>query len=150
MLYPNMPLGFSDHTAGHSAVLGAIALGARVIEKHFTDDNTRVGPDHNFALNPQNWQAMVDASKELWAALGDGVKRVEDNELDTVIIQRRAIRMAGDRPAGHILVEEDLVFLRPCPSNAFTPGDLHACLGKKLKIDLKLGDHLYHAILDNA
>ena len=150
VLYPNMPLGFSDHTSGHSAVLGAIALGARVVEKHFTDDNTRVGPDHHFALNPHTWRAMVDASQELWAALGDGVKRVEDNELDTVVIQRRAIRLAGDRSSGHLLSEEDLDFLRPCPSDALTPAEINACLGKKLKADLKAGNHLTHAILDDV
>jgi sialic acid synthase SpsE len=146
-LYPNMPLGFSDHTSGHSAVLGAITLGARVIEKHFTDDNSRIGPDHHFALNPISWRAMVDSSQELWASLGDGVKRVEDNELDTVIIQRRAIRLAADRPAGHRLSAKDLDYLRPCPPDALTPDQANLCIGKKLKHDLPAGSHLSQAIL---
>src|SRR5690606_6042822 len=54
--WPGMVLGFSDHTPGHSAVLGAVAYGARVVEKHFTDDNDRTGPDHAFALNPTTWR----------------------------------------------------------------------------------------------
>jgi N-acetylneuraminate synthase len=53
--YPGMILGLSDHTLGSATVLGAVALGARVIEKHFTDDNSRVGPDHKFAMNPTTW-----------------------------------------------------------------------------------------------
>ena len=78
-LYPDIILGLSDHTFGHSAVLGAVALGARVIEKHFTDDNNRVGPDHKFAMNPKTWKEMVDRTRELENALGDGIKRIEDN-----------------------------------------------------------------------
>jgi sialic acid synthase SpsE len=70
-------LGLSDHSPGHATVLGAIAFGARAVEKHFTDDNARKGPDHGFAMNPQSWREMVERSRELEAALGDGVKRVE-------------------------------------------------------------------------
>lgn len=70
-------MGLSDHTYGCAAVLGAIALGARMIEKHFTDDNEREGPDHAFSMTPQTWREMVDHSIELYDALGDGEKRYE-------------------------------------------------------------------------
>jgi N-acetylneuraminate synthase len=90
-LWPDLVLGLSDHTKGYSMVLGSIALGARVIEKHFTDDNTRMGPDHHFSITPQGWKEMVVASNELFSALGDGVKRVEKNEQQTSKIQRRSI-----------------------------------------------------------
>ncbi|MDB3936886.1 N-acetylneuraminate synthase family protein [bacterium] len=76
VLFPHMPLGFSDHTPGHSAVLGAIALGARVMEKHFTDDNSRIGPDHHFALNPSSWKEMINRSNELDDSMGNGIKRL--------------------------------------------------------------------------
>ena len=92
VIWPNMILGLSDHTPGHTAVLGAVSLGARVIEKHFTDNNDRIGPDHKFALNPKTWSEMVLATRELELALGDGIKRVEKNELETVVIQRQALR----------------------------------------------------------
>ena len=141
-LYPNMPLGFSDHTSGHSAVLGAIALGARIIEKHFTDDNLRIGPDHHFALNATTWRVMIDSSLELWNSLGDGIKRVEDNELDTVILQRRAIRIRSDKPAGYTLNIKDLEYLRPCPPGSLTPSQTDSCIGKKLKRALPAGSHL--------
>lgn len=137
--WPGMPLGFSDHTPGHSAVLGAVALGARIVEKHFTDDNARTGPDHDFALNPATWRAMVDSTRELELALGDGVKRVEANEKQTIIIQRRALRAAADLSAGTALREEHLEALRPCPKGAVSPDRIGDVLGKALTRDLPRG-----------
>lgn len=87
--FPGMTAGLSDHTPGHTTVLGAVTLGARLIEKHFTDDNNRAGPDHSFSMNPQTWREMVDRTRELEASLGDGIKRVEENEKETRILQRR-------------------------------------------------------------
>jgi len=81
--------GLSDHTPGHVAVLGAVTLGGRIIEKHFTDDTNREGPDHPFALDPKAWRLMVNDVRRLEMALGDGVKLVEENEEQTRIIQRR-------------------------------------------------------------
>lgn len=141
-LFPNMPLGLSDHTHGHSAVLGSIALGARVIEKHFTDDNSRVGPDHHFAMNPATWREMVDRSRELEAALGDGVKRVESNEIDTVVIQRRSIRVVRDISEGEVLSANDLECLRPCPVDAINPMNIDQVIGKKVTKPLSKGDYI--------
>lgn len=132
--WPNMVLGLSDHTPGHTAVIGAVALGARVIEKHFTDDNERVGPDHSFALNPITWRAMVDATRELESAMGDGVKRVEGNEQDTLIIQRRCLRAVGEVASGTVLTQEHLQALRPCPKDAIAPSETTNVLGKILQV----------------
>ena len=63
--YPNLILGLSDHTPGHATVLGAIAKGAKIIEKHFTDDNSREGPDHKFSVTFNTWKDMVLRSREL-------------------------------------------------------------------------------------
>ena len=63
--FPGVIIGLSDHTPGHSTVLGAVALGAKVVEKHFTDDNERIGPDHKFSMNPQSWLEMVERTREL-------------------------------------------------------------------------------------
>lgn len=145
--WPGMVLGLSDHTPGHSAVLGAVALGARVVEKHFTDDNDRVGPDHSFALNPVTWRAMVDATRELELALGDGVKRLEGNEDETVIVQRRALRTTADLPQGHVITEDDLEALRPCPLDAFPPSRRDAVLGRALARAKERGEHLTEADL---
>lgn len=140
--WPGMPLGFSDHTPGHSAVLGAVALGARAVEKHFTDNNSREGPDHSFALNPTTWRAMVDATRELEHALGDGVKRIEGNEQQTVVIQRRALRLAHDLPEGAVLKPDDLESLRPCPEGAIPPSRLDDVVGRTLKVDKRRGTEL--------
>lgn len=101
-MFPEVVLGLSDHTFGHTTVLGAITLGARVVEKHFTDDNARVGPDHKFAMNPCTWREMVEAARELENALGSGDKFVCGNELETVLIQRRCLRTARDIRPGEV------------------------------------------------
>jgi len=140
--YPDIILGLSDHTPGHSTVLGAVALGARVIEKHFTDDTSREGPDHKFSMDFNTWKDMVDRTRELENALGSGVKKVEDNELETVVLQRRAIRAKRDLVAGEIIHESDLECLRPCPKDAVPPYKLHEIIGKTLGTNLQSGDYI--------
>jgi sialic acid synthase SpsE len=129
-------LGLSDHTAGHLTVCGAVALGARVFEKHFTDDNSRVGPDHAFAMTPATWREMVDAARATDDALGDGVKRVEPNECDSAVVQRRALRYTRDLPAGHRVGPEDVFPTRPCPPEGLPPHRLEEVLGRTLSRDV--------------
>jgi sialic acid synthase SpsE len=140
-MYPNLVLGLSDHTPGHAAVLGAVALGARAIEKHFTDDRTREGPDHMFSLDPAGWRDMVDRTRELEYSLGDGNKIVEPNEADTVVIQRRCLRAARDLPAGTTLTAGDLEALRPAPRDAIFPYQESLAIGRKLIRDVPRGDY---------
>ncbi len=139
--YPNVVLGLSDHTAGHATTLGAIALGARVIEKHFTDDNNQEGPDHSFAMNPKTWREMVDRSYELLVALGDGEKKVEDNEKQSQIVQRRCLRAVSDFEKGHILTDEDFMALRPISEGGYHPYEKRDLIGKVLLEDIKAGEH---------
>lgn len=139
-MYPGMVLGLSDHTPGHSTVLGAIALGARIVEKHFTDDVTRTGPDHAFSMDPTAWRQMVTCARELEAALGCGVKKVEGNEEETVVLQRRSIRFKNNYSAGHVIDRDDLEMLRPCPSDALPPYAIDRVVGKTLRIDVVKGD----------
>ncbi|HMO18057.1 MAG TPA: N-acetylneuraminate synthase family protein [Oligoflexia bacterium] len=145
MEYPDTILGLSDHTSGHAAILGAIALGARVFEKHFTDDNSREGPDHAFAMNPDTWKEMVERSCELYSALGDGIKRIEKNETESAIVQRRSIRVSRDLPEGHSLSSDDLEVLRPIPEGGLPPYLFEEVVGKKLLNPVKKGQHLSHA-----
>jgi sialic acid synthase SpsE len=140
--YPNTILGLSDHTPGHATVLGAIALGARVIEKHFTDDVGREGPDHKFSMNFNSWKEMVDRARELENSLGLQVKKIEDNEIETVILQRRAVRFKKDMVAGDVVQKDDLEFLRPCPKDALPPYKLKDVLGKTLVQNVKSGDYI--------
>jgi N-acetylneuraminate synthase len=137
--YPGVLLGLSDHSTGHATVLGAIVLGARVIEKHFTDDNSRAGPDHGFSMNPVTWREMVDRSRELEAALGDGHKRVEDNERETAVLQQRCLRYARALPAGTRLTSADLQPLRPAPPGALRPFELPLAVGRRLRAPCEAG-----------
>lgn len=141
-LYPEIILGLSDHTCGYATVLGAIALGANVIEKHFTDDNNRIGPDHKFAMNPQNWREMVEASMELYNALGDGEKRIEGNEKQTVIVQRRGLYLKKDIKKGEKIRREDLISLRPMKKDGIEPYQMEKILDKKIKKDLYEDNYL--------
>lgn len=142
--WPGMPLGLSDHTPGHAAVLGAIALGACAVEKHFTDDNNRDGPDHPFSMNPQSWRDMVDRSRELELALGDGVKRIEANEVESSIVQRRALALKVEAKAGDILTADHLEPLRPRAVGSVEPYDLEQILGRPLTRPYKKGEALMH------
>jgi sialic acid synthase SpsE len=140
--YPHVTLGLSDHTIGHATVLGAVALGARVVEKHFTDDNSRSGPDHGFAMNPKTWREMVDRTRELEAAMGDGIKRIEQNEQQSVQVQRRSLRATRALSEGHKLVADDLEALRPIPSDGIEPHHLGELVGKTLCRALDKGAHI--------
>lgn len=146
-LFPSLVLGLSDHTPGHATVLGAVALGARVIEKHFTDDQRREGPDHPFSMTPLAWREMVDRTRELESALGSAVKRVEDNEQETVVLQRRCLRAAADLSAGTILRDGMLEALRPAPRDAVMPFELATVVGRKLTRDLPRGDYLKRTMI---
>jgi N-acetylneuraminate synthase len=132
VLFPDVILGLSDHTSGHATTLGAVAKGARVIEKHFTDDTSREGPDHPFSMSPSAWRDMVSRTRELEAALGDPIKQVAENEHETVIIQRRCLRASGDLPIGTVLERKDLVCLRPSPLDSIQPYDIGCVVGRKL------------------
>ena len=147
-IYPELVLGLSDHTPGHATVLGAVALGARMIEKHFTDDVSRVGPDHAFSMAPNHWREMVDRTRELENALGSSIKQVEENERETVVLQRRAIRAGNNLAAGTVLAKEDLTVLRPCPPDALPPYCLGQLIGKRVKRDIMAGEHLRWIDLD--
>ena len=115
-------------------------MGAKVVEKHFTDDNSRIGPDHAFSMNPKTWKEMIVRSRELEMSLGNGFKSIEKNEKDTVIVQRRSIRAARDLSKGEILKDSDIISLRPCPKNSISPFEKKKILNKKLKKKIKKGD----------
>jgi sialic acid synthase SpsE len=141
-LYPDLVLGLSDHTPGHVTVLGAVALGARAVEKHFTDDVTRTGPDHGFSMDPRTWREMVDATRTLESSLGTGFKTIEENELKTSVLQRRCVRAARGLPAGTVLTRHDLVVLRPAPADAVPAHQVGLVVGATLVRDLAEGEHV--------
>jgi len=140
--FPGVTLGLSDHTPGHATVLGAVALGARLVEKHFTDDNDREGPDHPFSMTPKTWREMVDRTRELEAALGGEEKKVEENEIETVVIQRRGIRAAVDLKKGTRITRDLISILRPAPKEAFSAAEIARVVGAELAVDLKAGESI--------
>lgn len=141
-LFPELPLGLSDHTHGHATVLGAVALGGRVIEKHFTDDTSRVGPDHPFSMTPATWREMVDRTRELERALGSGDKTIGANEEDTTIVQRRCLRAARDIKAGEIFSREMIDVLRPATPGAIRPDRVAEVISTRALADIPQGKEL--------
>lgn len=108
-----VPIGWSDHTMGHTADVVAVALGASAVEKHFTLSRDQEGPDHPFALEPLELAAMVSAIREAEQALGSSVKRVTEAEQEMFRLGRRSLVAARDLPAGHTVRQEDLAVKRP-------------------------------------
>ena len=147
--FPDLILGLSDHTPGLSTTLGAVAFGARVIEKHFTDNPSREGPDHKFSMDPRSWHEMVERTRELETALGTYEKKVMDNEQDSVIVQRRAVRAARDLEAGEKLTIQDLIPLRPCPPEGLPPYRILDLVGHRLAKEVARGDLVtFHELKD--
>ncbi|TGV03848.1 N-acetylneuraminate synthase family protein [Flavivirga rizhaonensis] len=141
-LFPDIILGLSDHTHGGVTVLGGVALGAKVIEKHFTDDTTRKGPDHPFSTDPKSWRKMVDDTRLLESAMGNCIKKVEENEEQTVILQRRAIRVIQEIKEGEEITMNKIQFQRPSPADAFDVNQVDKILGKKAKSNIQNGDYI--------
>lgn len=140
-----VPTGLSDHTHGHVTVLGAVALGACMVEKHFTDDTSREGPDHSFSMTPETWRAMVDDTRKLERAMGITAKTVQENEQETVILQRRSARVTRDISRGSAITAGDVVYQRPCPKDAMDINVVERVLARQTivsPVDLKEGDYL--------
>lgn len=141
-MFPHVVLGLSDHTHALAPVLGAVTLGARVIERHFTDSNDREGPDHKFAMNPDNWAKMVEETRLLERSLGGADKFVAENEKDTAIVQRRCLRAARAIKGGEILTREMIDVLRPATPGAIKPNEVSNVVGTTVLHDLSFGQEL--------
>ena len=142
VMFPDLILGLSDHTPGHATVLGAVSLGARVVEKHFTDDTNRVGPDHPFSMTADTWREMVDCTRQLEQALGSADKMVTANEGHTVVVQRRCLRAARDIQAGEVLTRDMIDVLRPATPGAILPYEIQAVCGTRALVDIRSGKEL--------
>ena len=148
VMFPDAVLGLSDHTPGCATVLGAVAFGARLIEKHFTDDNARDGPDHPFSMTPSTWREMVDRTRELEYALGNSNKQVCDNERGTAVVQRRCLRASRDLEAGVLLTRDMVDVLRPAPTHCIMPYETERALGKRVRVPVKAGEGLTWTMLE--
>jgi sialic acid synthase SpsE len=133
-------VGYSDHTPGSIVPLGSVALGACVIEKHFTDDKTRKGPDHSFAMDDNDFKKMVASIRKLEKALGSSKKDIYEEENETVVLQRRCLRASRDITKNSNITEEMINVLRPAPKNSLSPKYKNVILGKRLKSNMKKGE----------
>ena len=120
-----------------------------MIEKHFTDDNDREGPDHAFAMNPKSWAEMVENTRQLERALGSANKFVTNNEKETVVVQRRCLRAARAIEAGETLSRELIDVLRPATPGAIMPYEIYQVIGLKALTALEKGQELRWTDLGN-
>ena len=123
--------GYSDHTGGIEIPVAAVALGAVMIEKHFTISRDLPGPDHKASLEPEELSLMVRSIRNVEMALGDGIKQATPSGRKNILVARRSIHLAADLPAGHQLQASDLAMKRP--GNGISPMLLNEVTGKKLK-----------------
>jgi sialic acid synthase SpsE len=134
-------VGYSDHTPGSIVPLGMTALGGCIIEKHFTDDKTRPGPDHPFAMDTTDFKEMVNSIRTLEKSLGSSKKELYPEENQTVILQRRSLRASQDIKKDTILTRDMIDVLRPAPKDGIYPKHIKELIGKQAKNDIKKGEH---------
>jgi N-acetylneuraminate synthase len=130
-----LPIGYSDHTPGIDIAIAAVALGAEVIEKHFTLDRSLSGPDHAASLQPDELRRMVTGIRNVEAALGTGIKTPAPCELPNMSVARKSVVAARALAAGHKLDATDLEIKRP--GNGLPAKLLPALIGRKLRIGLE-------------
>ncbi len=126
-------VGYSDHTKGIEVPIAAVALGAEIIEKHFTLDRNMEGPDHKASLEPDELKAMVSAIRNIELALGDGHKTVSESERKNIAVARKSIVAAKNIKAGEVFNENNLTVKRP--GNGISPMDWEKVIGKTAKKD---------------
>jgi len=126
-----LPVGYSDHTPGIEIAVAAAALGAVVIEKHFTLDRALPGPDHAASLEPPELRRMVESIRHVEAAIGDGVKAPAPCERPNMAVARKSVVAARALPAGHALTAADLDIKRP--GSGLAPKHLPALVGRVLR-----------------
>ena len=134
----NIPVGFSDHTKGVEISLAAVALGACVVEKHFTLDQNLPGPDHKASLEPDELTRLVQGIRNVEASLGSGRKGPARDELETAAVARKSLVAAADIPAGTVLADKHIVSMRP--GTGLPPAMKTRLIGQKISVDIKAGE----------
>ena len=145
----NVKVGYSDHSLGIEVPIAAVALGAEVIEKHFTLDKNLLGPDHKCSLHPEELKSMVLSIRNTEVAIsGDGVKEPSKSEMKNIDIARKSLHLKKDLKQGYTLSATDLISLRP--GNGISPMQIEKIIGKKIKVNLKAFTKLsFSDLVDN-
>ncbi len=135
-----LPVGFSDHTIGTSIPIASIALGACVIEKHFTLDKDLPGWDHSISADPEELKYICEESKKVYLSLGTFERKISEEEKKKVKSFRRSIVLKKDMKAGEIIKRDDIDFKRP--GTGIRPDETKYVIGRRLKIDKKYDELL--------
>lgn len=139
----NVLVGYSDHTSRSPIVpLGAVSLGACLIEKHFTDDHSRKGTRHSYSMNPSEFTAMVEGIRAMEKALGRPIRDIYPEEEPWMAFQRRCLRAAKDIPKGSRITKEMIEVLRPYVENALTPRHEDFVIDSTARMNIQKGDAL--------
>ncbi len=131
----DVEVGYSDHVPNNYACFAAVALGATVIEKHFTLDKNMPGPDHSCSLEPHEFSELIDGVRNIEKCLGTGVKTPSEREIKNTYGMRRSLVAREDLKAGTVITKEHLGYKRP--ANGLSPNMENAIIGKTLRSDLK-------------
>ena len=127
----NVKVGYSDHTLGTEVPIAAVALGAKIIEKHFTLDRNMEGPDHKASIEPDELKYMVNSIRNIELALGNSLKQPTDSEAHNISIVRKSIHLKHELKRGHIINSDDLIMKRP--GDGISPMKTNEIIGKSLK-----------------
>lgn len=125
----NVNVGYSDHTKGIEVAIAAVAMGATIIEKHFTLDRNMEGPDHKASLEPHELKVMIDSIRNIELAIGDGEKKPAESEIKNMVIARKSIVARMDIKKGEVFTEGNITVKRP--GNGISPMKWFEILGKK-------------------
>lgn len=132
----SLPVGYSDHTLGIEVPIAAVAMGATIIEKHFTLDKTLSGPDHKASLEPNELKVMITSIRNIEKALGSYEKQPSDSEQKNMLVARKSIHLVKSIIKGHIISESDLIMKRP--GDGISPMLIEQVIGKKAIDDLSI------------
>jgi N,N'-diacetyllegionaminate synthase len=128
-------VGYSDHTLGIEVPIAAVALGATIIEKHFTLDRNMKGPDHKASLEPKELKEMVQSIRNIEKSMGNGIKKPNDSEIEIMKVARKSIVAARNISKGEIFTEKNIEIKRP--GTGISPEQYNFIIGKKANIDFK-------------
>lgn len=133
--FPGTRIGYSDHTPGIEVAVAAVALGAQIIEKHFTLDRNMAGPDHRASLEPGELKQMINAIRNIEFAMGDGIKKPSASEQPNIAIARKSIVAAVDIEENEIFTDKNLTVKRP--GTGISPMEWDLMIGKRAKRSFK-------------
>jgi sialic acid synthase len=146
--FPKTVIGLSSHDNGIAMAVAGYMLGARVIEKHFTLNHTWKGTDHAFSLEPTGFKKMVRDLRRVRVAMGDGVKRVYETEVNPMVKMGKKLVAARNLPAGHAIRREDVAI--KSPADGLPPYELNKIIGRVTRVPLQADQNIIFEVLNGA